>query len=252
LKENSDIELMNRVKGVLIMMVLMSSIHQAQANYYQFYKDSSSTKKAWIRNLWVPTALIGSGLLIYGDRGSVQIRDAIQRNWPNFHSDADTYLQYAPGAFVYGADLFGLRPKTDFWNRSAILAKAELLMIVTVYGLKYTTHEERPNGADDHSFPSGHTAQAFLLATFMHKEFGERSIWYSVGAYTCATSVGVMALLNDRHWASDVLAGAGFGILSANIAYLTHKYKWNKDKSFSMAPVFFGRGGMGVSVGWKL
>ncbi len=247
---------MNKVKPFLIVVLLLiSTVCNTQAKAYTVYRDSSSTKRIWLKNLWVPTALIGTGLLIYGDNGlysSQDIRNDIQYNWPDFHTKADEYLQYAPGVFVYGADLCGLRPKTDFWNRSAILAKAELMMMVSVYGLKYTVQQDRPNGEDDHSFPSGHTAQAFLLATFMHKEFGERSIWYSVGAYTCATSVGVMALLNDRHWASYVLVGAGLGVLSVNIAYLTHKYKWNKHKSFSMSPVFYGRGGMGLSVGWKL
>jgi membrane-associated phospholipid phosphatase len=48
--------------------------------------------------------------------------------------------------------------------------------------------------------------------------------------YTIATGVGVMRVLNNKHWASDVLAGAGFGILSTELTYflLTPKVKHSK------------------------
>ena len=39
------------------------------------------------------------------------------------------------------------------------------------------------------------------------------SPWYAVGGYAVATFTGVMRVLNNRHWISDVLSGAGIGIL---------------------------------------
>ncbi len=52
------------------------------------------------------------------------------------------------------------------------------------------------------------------------KEYGHLSPWVGVGAYTAATATGFMRLANDRHWFSDVLAGAGFGILVIELGYL--------------------------------
>ncbi|HTJ49908.1 MAG TPA: phosphatase PAP2 family protein, partial [Cyclobacteriaceae bacterium] len=75
--------------------------------------------------------------------------------------------------------------------------------------------------------------QAFAAATFLAKEYGHKNILYSIGAYTVATGVAACRVLNNRHWLSDVIAGAGIGILSTNIVYATHQYKWGKSKKIS-------------------
>ena len=78
----------------------------------------------------------------------------------------------------------------------------------------------RPDGTSANSWPSGHTATAFVGATILHKEYGlTRSPWFSVLGYGTATATGVMRVLNNRHWISDVLSGAGIGIMSAELAY---------------------------------
>ena len=97
-----------------------------------------------------------------------------------------------------------------------------------VTGLKNTTGVLRPDGSTENSFPSGHTAQAFLAASIGHTEFRDKSQWYGVGAYTIATSVAALRMLNNRHWQSDVFAGAGIGILSAHLGYLTHRNRWGR------------------------
>lgn len=106
----------------------------------------------------------------------------------------------------------------------------------------------RPDTGQPTSMPSGHTAQAFAAATFMAREYGHRSVWYSIGAYSAATGVGVMRILNDRHWVSDVLVGAGVGILSTNLAYLTHHYRWGQKSyhhgSTVVFPSYDGRAGL--------
>ena len=85
--------------------------------------------------------------------------------------------------------------------------------------LKRTTNVERPDGSNHHSFPSGHTATAFMTATMFNKEYGHKSPWIGVGAYGMATATGVMRMANNKHWLSDVLTGAGIGILSTEIGY---------------------------------
>jgi hypothetical protein len=93
-------------------------------------------------------------------------------------------------------------------------------MAAFVNGIKYTAKEMRPDGTTRNSWPSGHTATAFVGATILHKEYGlTRSPWYSVAGYSVATATGVMRVLNNRHWVSDVLSGAGIGIMSGELAY---------------------------------
>jgi membrane-associated phospholipid phosphatase len=119
--------------------------------------------------------------------------------------------------------LFKNQTKNGLKQRLIITLKAELMMAVSVWGLKQITQIQRPNQEDNHSFPSGHTAQAFLGAYIVQKELGHKSIWYSIAGYTVATSVGMMAMYNNRHWMSDVWVGAGIGLLSAKVAYWTQK-----------------------------
>lgn len=60
-----------------------------------------------------------------------------------------------------------------------------------------------------------------MAATILHKEYGvTRSPWYSVGGYAIASGVGLMRVLNNRHWISDVMVGAGVGIISTELGYL--------------------------------
>lgn len=138
----------------------------------------------------------------------------------NFHSEIDNYTQYLPLALTIGMKIGGVESRSDwprFWASSAASAA---IMAGLVNGIKYTSSEMRPDGSTRNSWPSGHTATAFLAATILHKEYGlTRSPWYSVGAYTLATATGVMRVLNNRHWISDVLSGAGIGILSVELGY---------------------------------
>ena len=66
---------------------------------------------------------------------------------------------------------------------------------------------------------SGHTATAFMTASMLVKEYGYKSPWIGIGAYSAATATGLMRMANNKHWLSDVLAGAGIGILSTEMGY---------------------------------
>jgi hypothetical protein len=98
------------------------------------------------------------------------------------------------------------------------------------------------------------TAQGFLAASIVHTEFRDKSQWYGIGAYTIATSVAALRMINDKHWQSDVVAGAGFGILSAHLAYLSHRNRWGRKsigRDIGMTPAYFGNGASGLSVSWR-
>lgn len=137
----------------------------------------------------------------------------------SFHHDYDDYLQYAPAAVMLGMKAFGVQGRSSWGRMLTSDAFSAGLMAIAVNSLKYSCRVMRPDGSSRNSFPSGHTATAFMAATMLHKEYGHRSPWYSIGGYTLATVTGVTRQLNNRHWMSDVMVGAGIGILATELGY---------------------------------
>ena len=138
----------------------------------------------------------------------------------NFHSEIDNYTQFSGIALTAGLKLAGVEGRSSWPRLFASSLASYAVMAGFVNGIKYTASEMRPDGSTRNSWPSGHTATAFVGATILHKEYGlTRSPWYSIAGYTVATATGVMRVLNNRHWISDVLSGAGIGILSTELAY---------------------------------
>ena len=136
-----------------------------------------------------------------------------------FSSPYDDYLQYLPAAALVGMKAAGYDSRTQ-WGRMLVSdAFSAAIMAGLVNGIKYTVKRPRPDGSSHNSFPSGHTATAFMLATMLHKEYGWRSPWFSFGAYTAATATAVGRILNDRHWASDLLGGAVIGVVATQLGY---------------------------------
>ena len=138
---------------------------------------------------------------------------------PSFDRRLDDYLQYLPAGVMVGMKAGGVEGRSS-WGRMLVSdAFSAVITLVVVGGLKNATKVMRPDGSNNRSFPSGHTATAFMTATMLSKEYGGRSPWYGVGAYSVATATGLMRMANNKHWLSDVLAGAGFGILSTELGY---------------------------------
>ena len=125
----------------------------------------------------------------------------------------------APAAIMLGMKAAGVQSRSSWGRMIASDAFSAILMGSVVNTLKRTTNVERPDGSNRHSFPSGHTATAFMTATMFNKEYGHKSPWIGVGAYGMATATGLMRMANNKHWLSDVLTGAGIGILSTEIGY---------------------------------
>ena len=95
------------------------------------------------------------------------------------------------------------------------------VMAIAVNSLKYSIGRLRPDGTSYNSFPSGHTATAFMTASMLHMEYGWRSPWFSIGGYAAAAVTGVSRIMNNRHWMTDVVAGAAIGIGSTDIFWQT-------------------------------
>lgn len=174
-----------------------------------------------VSKLIVPTTLFTLGA-IGVNNGYIcslknQLRDELSIMRGDHRMHFDDYLQYAPVATYFGLDLLGAEAKHSFKEQAATAATAYIIMAVLVNGIKYTVQEPRPGSGARNSFPSGHTATAFTGAELIRLEYGNG---YGIAAYGITTAgVAFMRLYNDRHWLNDIVAGAGIGILSANIAY---------------------------------
>ena len=134
----------------------------------------------------------------------------------NEYAYPDMYLQYVPAVADLGLGLAGVRSEHVFWDRVIAGGIGFASEIILVNSVKDLVHEMRPDGSSPNSFPSGHTATAFLGAELVRHEYG----WgWGAGAYAVAASVAVLRVVHQRHWWWDTLAGAGAGILCANIGY---------------------------------
>ena len=164
----------------------------------------------------VPGALFVTGLL-YSDNN---LNEHIINGMHKPMSVTSDYVQYSPAMIMFGLKACGLESRSD-WGRMIVTdAMSVGIMAAFVYGTKYTIRRKRPDDSSYDSFPSGHTATAFMTATLLHKEYGETvSPWFSVAGYGMAAVTGLMRIEANRHWVSDVLAGAGAGMFSAELAY---------------------------------
>lgn len=135
------------------------------------------------------------------------------------HIRLDNYTQFAPGVLVYGLNAFGVEGKHNLRDRSMIYGTSLLITSAFTLPLKHLVKEERPDGSNNLSFPSGHTAMAFASAQFMFREYKDTNFMLGISGYSFAVFTGVYRMLNNKHWFGDVVAGAGFGILSTEMAY---------------------------------
>jgi len=212
-----------------------------------------------VRATIVPALLIGYGAYTFNGGGFYTNQDAnrdIHKLFPTYRTHLDNILIFAPYAELGLVALSGVESQNDRINTLLVIGKSEFIMLASVYTIKFLTRETRPDGSDNLSFPSGHTAQAFLAASIVHNEFRDKSQWYGIGAYTIATSVAALRMINNKHWQSDVVAGAGIGILSAHLGYLTHRNRWGRKAriptGMNFMPMYLPGGGTGLSMTWRL
>lgn len=185
-------------------------------------KPKFETKK-----LIAPISLMAAGTaVLFTEKRNVFVSE--NKNFLAFGGYFEDYTQFSPHLSVYAFEWAGMKPKTDFWNRTAILAKSEIIAFGSVYILKKIIKKPRPDGSNEFGFPSGHAANVFAGATMLSMEYGENYPWVPYAAYSVASGLSALRVTHQKHYWSDVIFGAGLGILSTKIAYWTHQYQWNK------------------------
>lgn len=189
--------------------------------------QDTSYAKPRITSFIIPTIFIGYGLVSLAGKNPIRdldltTKDELQEDHPLFAAHVDDYLQFAPAVAVYGLHIAGIKGRHSLADATGLYVLSEAIMNGTVSGLKSWTHRLRPNGSGFDSFPSGHTANVFASAEFLNQEYKDTYPWIGYAGYSVATATGILRMYNNKHWLSDVVAGAGFGILSTKISYLLY------------------------------
>ncbi len=183
----------------------------------------------WLAPLAVPTALLfatdrrSAGELAENgeDRSRLRISRDISRGGSI----------YTTGAIAGTFYLIGRTTKNGRARETGLLgAEALIDSELVVEALKTATQRPRPRVDDasgeffdgGKSFPSGHSASAWSLATVFAYEYGKRRPVVRFGAYGLATAVSLSRYTGQNHFLSDVFIGSLIGFGVGRYVYLTH------------------------------
>ncbi|MES2830046.1 MAG: phosphatase PAP2 family protein [Bacteroidota bacterium] len=232
-------------KPLLTFLLLIFSNLQtfSQVDSAKIAQDTVAVKgptKVNFKSLAIPAAFISYGLISLTGDNAIRRLDfttnaELREDHPDFAFKVDNYTRYVPAVAVYALDFLGVKAKNNMADRTIMLATSLVVASASVGALKIIVGRTRPNSLNNVSFPSGHTALAFMTAEFLNQEYKDHSVWYSISGYAMATGTGILRLYNNAHWVSDVVAGAGFGILSTKVTYLVYPYI--RKKLFHNKPV---------------
>jgi len=223
---------------ILITLLLFAQITFAQfVNQNNFGKVADSEKNKNLP-LYLASGVIATGLLFEYSRifDKEKFQAHALNQFPDFYTSVDDYFQFAPIAIGLGMSVSGIRGEHNFSKQIKRLLLAEAICNASVFTIKTQTAHIRPDGSSRNSFPSGHTAQAFCAAAFLDREYGKQYPWLRWLGYGMAATTGVCRILKNRHWASDVVLGAGIGYMSVDLSYRLFD-RWEKNKNLQITPI---------------
>ncbi len=146
--------------------------------------------------------------------------------------NSDIFIQRSGDVLAVGLPALTLAP--DAWSflhgdKAPIFKSASAygLSMGMTYLLKFVVNRTRPNG-EPYSFPSGHSTSAFSGATMIQMNHGWK---WGAPAYLLAGYVAYSRVKVDKHYVSDVIAGA---VIGTGVSYLVCRYwpqRWNEKLS---------------------
>jgi len=234
---------MTRFALIALVMIAAGSALYAQTPApsleHEFFKNILKDQKAiWTAPLrlqrrdakWVIPSSIGFMALVSTDRitGDEIAEFDRQLKMSRIVSNAGSVygLSAVAGAFY----LFG-RKKNDGRARETGLLSAEALVDSAIVegALKGITQRARPADGVERSeffdggssFPSGHSTQAWAVATVIANEYRDRRS-VQIAAYGAAAAVSVARFTGQKHYLSDVVAGSALGYAIGKYVYNTH------------------------------
>lgn len=186
--------------------------------YGQKVDSLTVSKKLSYKSFIIPTAFIATGAILLNSEFNNDIQTKTNSIFGSgFRSKADNVFPLIPIGQIYAGKYLGFQPKTNFRNQTVNILLANTATVVVVEIAKRIAKRERPDLSDNLSFPSGHSAVAFTNATLLYYEYKDSNFWYASSGFLFAGATAAFRIANDKHYASDVLTGAGIGLASGII-----------------------------------
>jgi membrane-associated phospholipid phosphatase len=204
----------------------------------------------WKGKDWAKLGVLsGLGLAIYSADDNIQ-RSMAESKTQRSESLATVFEKFGnAGSTSIGlgvAFITGVIVKNEKTQRISLLSlKSSLLSGLLAQTLKNIGHRSRPNaglgknswhgpkiGGKHKAFPSGHTTTAFAIATTFAQIYKEKK-WIVISAYSAAAITGISRVHDNKHWATDVFAGAALGYFSARAIL---KNEERNRRSITLAP----------------
>jgi len=225
---------------LLIVFTFLLAVSNLNGQTFKASTNDTVQSRILLKKSIVPVSLIGLGIIVnnssFEKKFQTNLRNKVGNN---YELRIDDYLQYAPVVELYSADLLGIKSKNHWFDQTKYLLIANLISSTLTHSLKIIIHKERPYGGA-HSFPSGHTTLAFTNACVLYNEFYNTAPIFAYSGYAFAATTGSFRMINNAHWMSDVLIGAGIGILSAEMVYYFEPFKnfnpFLKTKNITLVP----------------
>ena len=244
-------------RGVLLLVLLFGSALPAQAQPIPSTPaDASDTSMPSFASLFtklpsdfghLPTAANG---IVIGSAGAFAL--AVHPGDRTMEEEVQESLRLEElldpgtplgGGVVQGGGAFAMYLVGRFSNRPDIaivgadLVRAQIVAGALTHSIKALAQRDRPNGGRN-SFPSGHSASSFATASVLQRYFGWKA---GLPAYGLASYVAAARLSEHQHFLSDVVFGAGIGIIAGRAVTVGHG-----THAFAISPIVEG-GGFGVS-----
>ena len=199
----------------LLLLILMAPFLQM---YGQNVDSLKVQHKLSYKSFIAPAALLVTGAFLLNSEINGDIQTKSGRVFgTTFSSGADNIFPFVPIAQIYMGKSLGFAPKTNYRNQTVNILVANTASVIVTEIAKRIAKRERPDLSDNLSFPSGHSAVAFTNATLLYYEYKDSNFWYASSGFLFAGATAAFRLANNKHYASDVLAGAGIGMASGII-----------------------------------
>jgi len=226
-----------RATGLALALLLCAAPARAQSIASLFTTLPSDFAHLFTPTNGIITGIGGAGSLAIhpkDDEIAVDIYDPSGGRRDFFRAGATIGDGVEQGAFALGTYVIGrLSRNARLGAAGADLIDAQIVNGVLTQVIKSATHRTRPNGGE-RAFPSGHTSATYATATVIHEHYGWK--WgapaYAIGAY-----VSVSRMVDNKHWASDVVFGTAIGIISGRAASAGHG-----QRRVSVSPAMLPRG----------
>lgn len=230
-------------------------------NYWTDSRDWLTAPVRWDGRDWLKVA----GLA--GLTATSTLLDGPVNDWmmENRSEDIDKITRYGlePLGNYYAAAAMGMfytygllanNPRSR--STGLLMAESYIISGLMVRIPKYLAGRSRPDawgnpGPNDwkgpfngKSFPSGHTTSAFAVASVVAWQYKDTP-WVPVAAYSLATLAGLSRIYDNRHWVSDVVAGAIFGTVTGRFIC-----GQNEERQLSLQPTVMG-GVSGISMVYR-